>query len=290
MSALAFVFTAWSVSAAENTKKTEISQEISIKAEGVAGPSIQVPRPRPDKEVVDEVVRSLDLYKGEHKGEAPGLTVPAGSRRLSRPFPEAPYLVFNPSAVQAPYDSWIFEVVSGAEVVWRTEGAGRIKEPIEWDGTGSAGDTVIRVEKAYRFRFTGKNGPAEFAIASEPVTLKSLSYREYLGETRLEVATSALFARGKAAFGAGSDEFLAVIADRLRRVDAVGSPYRFLLYDAAPKAELARARARKLKDYFSKLLLINPKLVEIDVLTAGARGESAVCVLPVEKGSAIRND
>jgi len=291
MTAIAFLFAASAAQAADRPKgKSEIQQEISIKAEGSAGPKITLPPPRGDKEVVDEVVRSLDLYKNDQKAAAPGLTVPAGSRRLSRPFPEAPYLVFTPNAVQTPYDSWIFEVISGAETIWRTEGLGRVKEPIEWDGSGSAGDTVVRVEKSYRFRFTGRNGPGEFTIASEPVTLKSLSYREYLGETKLEVASSVFFAKGKAAFAEEAEPYLTIFSERLRRVDLKDQTYRFVIYDREPKRALAKARAEKIRRYFAKQLLITAKRVEVDVLTAGARGEAVVCVLPAEKGASIHNE
>lgn len=275
--------------AQDDAGKTEIRQEISIKGGAKERPPAAVPAPRADKAVVDEVIRSLDVYKGEQKQSA-DLEVPLSSKRLGRLFPEAPYLVFSPEAVKAPYDRWIFEVLSGGEVLWRTEGDTRIREPLEWDGSGSSGETVVRVGRAYRFRFTGKNGPARFTITSQPVVLKSLSFREYLGETHLEVAASTLFTEGKPGFSAEAGDYLKTLEDRVRRVPSAGKPYRFMLYSTKPKEELSRRRADKMRDYFAKRLLINPRRVEVDVVTAGDRGEVAVCVLPAERGAALKNE
>jgi hypothetical protein len=270
-------------------KKTEIQQEFSIKAQA-GGPPIEAPAPRADKETVGEVVRSLDLYKTDSKTPATAVTLPSGSKRLNRPFPEPPFLTLDPKAIATPYDSWVFEVLANGEVIWRSEGAGPVRERIEWDGSGSAGDIVVRVERTYRFRFTGKNGPGQFTVESAPLALKSLAYTEYLGETRLEVANASLYQKGKASFSVEGADYLSIMEDRLRRADVKDQPYRFTIYDPAPKSALPQERARKLKSHFAKVLLINPKLVQVDVLSAGARGETTVCLLPAEKGAVIRNE
>lgn len=275
--------------ASETRKKerSEIKEEISIKGKGTVGPPVQVPPPGPDKEVVGEVIRSLDIYKKEHKGGAPALK-PAGVSRLSRPFPEPPFLIFSPRTVAVPYDGWVFEVLQGGEVVWRAQGEGRLKERIEWDGSGSSGESSAQAGKSYHFRFTGKSGASEFILTSEPVALKSLAYEEVMGGTRLEAANSALFEEGKSSLKSSAEEYLSAMGERLRRVGIGDQPYRFVLYQARPRGRLARERAESLRKYFSQYLFINPKRIEVDVLPVAERGDSTACVLPLEKGSSIR--
>lgn len=271
----------------EESAPPHIREEVTVRSKASAGPGAQVPPPRADKAVVDQVIRSLDVYKSRHEASPAQVRLP-GAARLSRPFPEPPYLVFSPRAVAVPYESWVFEVLQGSELVWRTEGQGRLKERLEWDGSDSSGASAARLEKAYHFRFTGKSGGERFILTSEPVSLKSLVRREYLGDVHLEVANSALFTPGKASFKDGAMDYLTVLGERMRRANLEGRPYRFLLYSSGPSAPLAQSRAENLRRHFSKSLVINPGKIQVDILAAADRGETMACVLPPEKGASIR--
>jgi hypothetical protein len=264
--------------------KAVITQDIAIKGAG-AGPSLPLPAPGADRAVVDEVVDSLKIMSQDHAARAASVQVP-GAEKLSRPFPEAPYLTFSPRSVSARYDLWTFEVVEAPlETLMRQDGTGRVVEPIEWDGSGPAGDEAVRVGKTYFFRFTGRRGPESFVVTSEPVRLKSLALRDFLGATRLEVANSELFDGGT--LSKASAEYLRVMADRMRRVGG-NEPYKLQLYTPQPESREAKQRAAALKAWFADALLINAARVQVAVFTAGARGEVTVCLLPADRGDTIR--
>lgn len=267
--------------------KTEIREEIKVRGKAPGGPPLQVPPPD-GKAAADEVIRSLDIYRADHKLEAPKVKMGGLSKRLDRPFPEPPYLSLSPALIEAPYDAWTFEVLQGATPVWRGEGEGRLKERLEWDGSGSLGDNAIKVGRAYHFRFRAREGEQQFVLTSEPVTLKSLVFKETLGGSQLEVANSVLFATGKPSFKKGSETYLDEMGARMRRVSLGKEPYRLVLYQDKPKSALARQRADRLARFFAKYLVLNPKRVEVSVRTPGERGDVTSCALPAETGATIR--
>lgn len=265
----------------------DLSQDVEIRA-AATGPALSLPQPRPDRAVVDEVVDSLKVMSQEHSARA--ATVPGSSQRLSRPYPEAPYLSFSPRAVTAPYDLWTFEVVVGGnEVLWRQDGTGKVREPLEWDGSGPAGDEAVRVGPTYFFRFTGRRGPESFLLTSEPVVFKSLALREFLGGARLEVANDELFAPGSAALKPGAADYLRPLSDRLRRLE-IKDAYELELYQANPDSALAGSRAAALRRWLADALLVNAGRVEVKRLTLGERGDVTACRLAAEKGDTIRSD
>lgn len=284
----AFLFSAALAASALAKGASDFDAQVTVKPGAAAGPSVQVPAPHPDKAVVDEVISTLDLGRSDG-GEAPSaVRVAGGSKRLARPFPSAPFLTLSPASIGADYDGWRFEVLDGQGVVWRVDGVGRLRHRLEWDGTGTAGDTAARVGRRYWFRFYGKAPGAPIRLESEPVTLKSMELKEFLGSVDLEVASDVLFERGRAAFSLESPAYLSVMAERMRRSNTQATDaYKLVLYSRKPHGALARARAALLKRHFSKELLVAPDKVQVEAFTAGRRGRAVVCVLPPEKGAAF---
>lgn len=272
--------------AADDSGKAVITQDISIKAKS-AGPALPLPRPGPDKAVVDEVVGSLKIMSTDHSVRAASVEIPGSAKKLARPFPEAPYLTFSPRAVTAPYDLWTFEVLEGAETIYRQDGTGKVVETLEWDGTGASGEEAARVGKTYMFRFTGRRGPERFVLTSEPARLKSLAVREYLGGTRLEVSNEELFEKGQGKLSAGAGEYLRPMADRLRRL-SLKDDYKLELRQADPDGALAQARAKALRKFFADSLLINAGRIQVERLGYGNRGDVTAALLPADKGDTIR--
>jgi hypothetical protein len=265
-----------------------IKQDISIKG-GASGPVLPIPKPGPDRAVVDETIDSLKIMSREHAARAASVRVP-GSEKLSRPFPGAPYLVFSPRSVSAPYDLWTFEVIEGpTETLMRQDGTGKVVEPIEWDGSGPAGDDAVRVGRTYFFRFTGRRGPESFILTSEPVTLKSLAVREYLGGTRLEVSNAEVWQDKKARLKPGAEKYLAPMADRMRRL-ASKENYKVELHQPQPESALAKDRADALRRWFAEALLINAARVTVSVQGDTTRGSITASLLPADRGEAIRDE
>lgn len=262
--------------------------EVSVKSVAPAGPAISVPPPRADKAVVDEVIKTLDLGKSAPLSQTAATgRVSAASKRLALPFPEPPFLSLSPRAIDAAYDGWSFEVLDGNDVVWKAEGPGELREPLEWDGTGLGGDTVARVDSPYSFRFVGRGDGAPIVLVSEGVKLASLMYRDYLGSVMLEAASGVIFKKGKAEFAGTAQAYLLAFAEHMRLASMGGEPYKFTLYEDDPKSQLAKARAALVRRRFYKDLLVAPEQVKVDVLTAGRRGRALVCVLPPGKGDTI---
>jgi hypothetical protein len=266
--------------------KAVIREDISVRAKPT-GAAVALPTPRPETAVVDEVIDSLDLMKSRHSVAVAGVKLPR-SAKLSRPFPGAPYIEFSPKMVSAPYDLWTFEVLDGeGQLLMRQDGTGRVVEPLEWDGSGPTSDEAVLVGGSYHFRFTGRRGPDAFVVTSEPALLRSLATREYLGGTRLEVSNEELFAPGEAKLGPRAAQYLNVIADRLRRIPPRDG-YRLQLRQKDPKTDLSTQRAAALRRWLSDALVVNADLVRVEILGPGARGDVTACLLPADKGDAIR--
>ena len=266
-------------------------QEITIKGKGPGGPPVRLPAVGPDAAVADEVAQSLQILRVEHKPPSPELRVPGGpAKRLSRPFPEPPFLTFNPKIYSQPYERWVFEVFEGERAMSRRSGHGRASEIIDWDGTDDAGRIAARVGQAYHFRFTGVQGGEELSLTSEVVGLNSLLYRESLGDVHMEVGVPMLFATGKAALLESAAPYLRALSDRLRRLNPALGPLRLTLFQREPRGRLAMRRAKAVKAFLLKSLIVHASRLEIDLSEPSDRGEILAAVLPPDGGAVIRND
>lgn len=287
--ALSAALTAAPAQAAKKKGDDSSVEEITIKGKGPGGPPVRLPPVAPDGAVADEVAGTLEVLKAEHKAAPPQLRVPGGpARRLSRPFPEPPYLSFNPEAFPQPHDRWTFEVMTGENVVWRASGRGRATERIEWDGTDATGRVAVRVGAPYHFRFTGVRDGEELGVTSEVVELASVLFRETLGDVHMEVGAAMLFPSGKAKLLESASPFLKDLGQRLRRVNSNFGPLKLMLYQKEPGGKLAKRRAKALKDYFIKSLIVHSSRLEVELSQAEERGEVLSCVLPPDGGAVIR--
>lgn len=273
--------------AAEPAKKgsTEISQDITVRAKAAA-PALAVPPPSASKPVVDEVLRSLDLGRGEGSGpRAETVRVAPESARLETPFPEPPFLALSPENIRALYDSWTFEVrEADGGIVTKSEGVGVLRERVDWDGAGADGRLEIAPGKRYFYRFTGRRGGREFVVESDPVDVESFTRRQYGGETRMEVAIEDVFVEGKTAFATGAERYLARMADALRAGDPrPDGTYRFELYSKDARGKLAKARAKALLKRLAAALSADPAKVKLSVLPA-ERSEALAAFVPPSKG------
>lgn len=274
--------------AAAPAGKSEMSQDITVKAKA-SGPPMALPPPTPARAVVDEVLDSLPLGRGEGRAGPETVRVTPESTRLERPFPEPPFLALSPENIRALYDSWTFDVraVDG-EIVYRSEGIGLAREKLDWDGEGSDGRLALIPGRRYRYRFTGRRGGREFEVLSDPVLIKSYAHREYAGETRLEVVIDEVFTDGKATFATGAERYLDAMTDALR----AGEPrrdgtYLFELASAAPRSKLTAAREKALRARLAAALKADPAKVRIAPRTA-ARGEWLAVLVPPSKGPRLR--
>lgn len=288
--ALALSLAAWGGAPGESEKKDDASlirQDITIKAKSAGGPPVQVPPPAPDKAVLNEVIRSLDVYARPHKAGPPAVRLEATEERLARPFPEPPFLVF-PSR-HSDYDQWLFEIFSGDDFIWGMKGEAAEDKP-EWDGTGRTGAMAAVAGKSYYFQFTGRKGGQDFTLSSVAILFRSLAFKEALGDVHLEIGNFLLFKPGKSAFTEGADLYLREMGSRMRRVNLRDEPYRLELYQDKPGSKLAKARAAALSRFFSKYLLISAARISVDIRPIGERGDATACVLPMEPGAMIKMD
>lgn len=276
--------------AAPSKPKSELSQDITVHAKAAA-PALAVPPPSAAKPVVDEVLGSLSLGRGEGGAKPETVRVTPETMRLEKPFPEPPFLALSPENIQAIYDSWTFEVRGmDGEFMARSEGVGLLREKLDWDGAGPDGRLSLVAGKRYRYRFIGRRGGREFIVESDPVTIKSFTHREYAGETRLEAVIDEIFTDGKSTFATGYDRYLEAMTDSLR----TGEPrrdgtYRFELYSAQPRGKLAAARAKALRKKLASALKADPAKVKVTVMPA-ERGEAIAALVPPSKGARLRNE
>ncbi|HXT02146.1 MAG TPA: hypothetical protein VN915_15840 [Elusimicrobiota bacterium] len=276
--------------AADAKGKSEMSQNITVVGRAAA-PALAVPPPSPSKPVVDEVLRSLALGRGEGPAGPEVVHVSPESFRLERPFPDAPFLALSPENIHALYDSWTFEVLSDdGEIATRSEGVSILRESIDWDGSGLDGRLVLIAGRRYRYRFTGRRGGREFVVESDPVLIKSFTRREYAGETRLEAAIEEIFTDKTASYATGAERYLDAMADALRAGDArADGTYRFELYTKDPRGKLAAARAKALAKLFGKGFLVEPARVKVQPMPV-ERGEALAAFVPPAKGPRIGNE
>ncbi|MFA6028729.1 MAG: hypothetical protein WC969_02615 [Elusimicrobiota bacterium] len=268
-----------------------VRQDITIKGKGPAAPPARVPPPLPDAAVVDEVVESLELYRGERRTELPKLRLLALQRRLDRPFPEAPFLVLSPRAATQSFERWSFEVFCegrGERALWRADGSGRLVEPLEWNGADALGRTILRAGDRCRFLFAGVNAGARVVLESEPVETSSLAYRDNLSTLRMEAALGRIFPPGSSEPYPEAADYLAPMAERLERSLPPGAPLRLELRQKAPDSALAQRRAEELVRALSNDRVLSRERFRVERMAPGERGEVVACELPPDKGATIR--
>ena len=287
--ALFFAAMAFAADPASNGK-SEMSQNITVVGKAAA-PSLSVPSPSPSKPIVDEVLNSLSLGRGAGPGGPETVHVSPETSRLERPFPEAPFLALSPENIRALYDAWTFDIRSDdGEIATRSEGVSILRENIDWDGSGPDGRLVLSPGRRYHYRFTGRRGGREFAVESDPVTIKSFVRREYAGETRLEVTIDEIFPEDKATYATGAERYLNAMAEALRAGDArADGTFRFELYAKSPRGKLASARAKALAKTFASALLAEPKRVIIQPMPV-ERSEALAAFVPPAKGARLGNE
>jgi hypothetical protein len=271
------------------TAKSELSQDMTIKARAAGTAGVQVAPPTASKPVIDEVLRSLSLGRGAKAPAAERIRTGGDVARFQRPFPEPPFLALSPANIVAVYDEWTFEVLDNeGEIVWKSDGVGMLNEKVDWDGGGPDGRLAVVAGRSYHYRFTGRRAGRAFVIESDPVPLKSFTHREYAGETRLEADASLFFQDGKADFSKDAGQWIDAFASRLR----LGEPradgnYKLELAAKDVRGKLAQARAKALVRRLAKSLLVAPERVVVGLMPA-ARGEAVSAFLPPSKGAALR--
>lgn len=291
MIAAALLLAAAAFAAEPSSKGNEgMSQNITVVGKAAA-PSLSVPPPSPSKPVVDEVLQSLTLGRGAGPAGPETVHVAPETSRLERPFPEPPFLALSPENIRALYDAWTFEIRSDdGEIATRSEGVSILRESIDWDGSGPDGRLVLAPGRRYHYRFMGRRGGREFAIESDPVTIKSFTRREYAGETRLEAAIDEIFTDGKSSYATGAERYLNAMAEALRAGDArADGTYKFELYTKTPRGKLTAARMKALAKTFAAALLIDPKRVKIAPMPA-ERAEALAAFMPPSKGARLGNE
>ncbi len=272
--------------AAEEEGPIVIKQDITIRARGGVGPPVRLPPPTASPQVLDEVIDSLEIYRGFHKDGVRPIKLLSTRRRLEAPFPRAPFLVFA-SKSDIDYDRWVFAVFSGREELWRISGDGRLREYLDWDGSGPTGDVVVRVGGRYHFEFSGWKGSEQYSVASEALKITSLSYKELLGGIRLEVSNRILFGKG-GGFSKGARRYLRALGDRMRNVRLDEEPYKLILHQRDPGSRTARARVKTLRRFLSKYLMIAGSRIRVDIRSLGKRGDVTACILPTEMGETFK--
>lgn len=271
------------------SSKSELSQDMTIKARAAGAPGVQVAPPTASKPVIDEVLRSLTLGRGASAPAAERIRTGGDVARFTRPFPEPPFLALSPANIVALYDDWSFEVRdSEGEIVWKSEGVGMLNEKIDWDGGGPDGRLAVVAGRSYRYRFTGRRAGRAFIVESDPVPLRSFTHREYAGETRLEADIALIFEAGKADLTKDAGVWIDAFAGRLR----LGEPrsdgnYRLELAAKDVRAKLTQARAKALGRRLAKSLLVAPERVVVGLMPA-TRGEAVSAFIPPSKGPALR--
>jgi hypothetical protein len=281
---LALALSAWSA-----PSKSELSQDMTIKARAAGTTGVQVAPPTASKPVIDEVLRSLALGRGASAPAAERIRTGGDVARFQRPFPEPPFLALSPANIVAVYDEWSFEILDNeGDIVWKSDGVGMLNEKVDWDGGGPDGRLAVVAGRSYHYRFTGRRAGRAFVVESDPVPLKSFTHREYAGETRLEADLALIFEDGKADFTKEAGAWIDAFASRLR----LGEPradgnYKLELASKEVRAKLTQARAKALGRRLAKSLLVAPERVVVGLMPA-MRGEAVSAFLPPSKGPALR--
>lgn len=149
-------------------------------------------------------------------------------------------------------------------------------------------DRRLAPERA--FFNTGVRGGEESSLTSESIELGSILYRESLGDVHMEVGSALLFPTGKAKLLESATPFLRAMAVRLGRINPELGPLKLTLYQREPDAAVAKRRARAVKEFFLKKLIINSTRLEVSIAESSERGEVLAAVLPPDGGAVIRDD
>jgi len=269
--------------------KSELSQDITIKARAAGTAGVQVAPPTASKPVIDEVLRSLSLGRGAQAYAAERIRTGADVARFNRPFPEPPFLGLSPANIVAVYDEWAFEILdSEGDIVWKSEGVGVLADKVDWEGSGPEGRLVVVAGLSYHYRFTGRRAGRAFVIESDPVPLRSFTHREYAGETRLEADSALFFEPGKAELAKEGAVWIDALTSRLRRGEPrADGNYKIELATKEPRGALAKARARLLTRRLARSLVVAPERVVVSIMPV-MRGEAVSGFLPPSKGAALR--
>lgn len=266
------------------------NQEIEVRGKAKApAADPKIPLAAPTRPIVDEVIRSLDVYKTDYSAKLPPVEDAAGPRRGNRPFPGSPFLAMETGQFPFPYDRWVFEVLDGRFVIWSTGDEGKADELVTWDGLDSSGGFAVKTGVPYKFRFTGIKGKESLSVLSKEVVLTSLLLRETLGAARLEVLTETIFVEGKPGISKEGERHLQALCSRLRRVPE-SVAYRIQVHDPAPKAPLAKKRRASLEKFLRAELLASPGRLKVELLSPGERGAVVSVHLPAEEGEIISTD
>ncbi len=269
--------------------KSELTQDITIKARAAGAAGVQVAPPTASKPVIDEVLRSLSLGRGASTPAAERIRTGGDGARFARPFPEPPFLALSPANIEALYDEWAFEIFDNeGDIVWKSDGVGRLNDKADWDGGGPDGRLAVVAGRSYHYRFTGRRAGRAFVIESDPVPLKSFTYREYAGETRLEADAALFFMDGKADPAKDAGLWVDALGSRMRQGEPrADGNYKVELSAKDVRGKLAQARAKALSRSLAKSLVVAPERVVVTVLPA-TRGEAVSAFLPPSKGAALR--
>jgi hypothetical protein len=269
--------------------KSELTQDITVKARAAGGAAVQVAPPTASKPVIDEVLRSLSLGRGAHAPAAERIRAGGDNARFARPFPEPPFLALSPANIVAVYDEWTFEVIDGAgDIVWKSDGVGMLNEKVDWDGGGPDGRLAVVAGRSYHYRFTGRRAGRAFVIESDPVPLSSFTHREYAGETRLEADAALFFEEGKADLAKTAGLWVDALGSRLRQGEPrADGNYKVELSAKDVRGKVAKARARTLAKRLAKSLVVAPERVLVSLMPA-SRGEAVSAFLPPSKGASLR--
>ncbi|MFA6092908.1 MAG: hypothetical protein WCU88_13660 [Elusimicrobiota bacterium] len=277
---------------AENAREEKgavVSQDITIKGKGLGAPPVEAMPPEPDAAVVDEVVESLSLYRSEDEIVLPKLRLSALERRLRAPFPEPPFLLLSPQPVTRDCSHWRLEARSEDEVLWRAEGAGPLRERMDWNGTDEAGRMAVRAGGRYHLRLKAERGAKTYVLETEPVDIPSLIYHDAMGSSRMEISLERLFSPGSAKVLKEYSELLDALAEKMDSSFGRDEPLRMELR-VRKSSPLNRKRAQALRRYAASHLMVNPERIRVELSSEDGRGEALSCLLPIEKGATIRTE
>ncbi len=285
----AFLLAAVVANSADDTAKSSLSQDITVKSRAAGATGVQVAPPTASKPVIDEVLRSLSLGRGAVAPALERIRVVGENARLAKPFPKQPFLALSPANIAAVYDEWVFEVLDNeGDIVWKSDGVGSLQEKLYWDGTGPDSRLCLIAGRSYHYRFTGRRAGRAFIIESEPVALKSFTYHEYAGETRLEADLALFFAEGKAVLAKDGGPWLEALAGRLRQGEPrADGNYKVEFYAKNLRSKTTLSRVKALSLRLSKVLLVAPERVVVSLIFA-TRGEAVAAFLPPAKGGALQ--
>ncbi|HAM34465.1 MAG TPA: hypothetical protein DEB40_13820 [Elusimicrobia bacterium] len=256
-----------------------LQEDITIKGKKAGGPRLKMPAAAADDAVIREVVDSLDVIRKEPDSHVVKVPLDATAKRLSAPYPRAPFVVFSLKKI-LDYDEWDFQLLDDERVIFRIKGSLESAERVEWDGRDDADRMAAVAGRSYHFRFSGSKKGEEYVLESESVALNSLSFLDFSGQEHLEVSNSQLFYENEHNFLPQAARYIEALADRMCRITPSQGRYQLTLYQPKPRSSLARKRAQILSKNLSKRLLIAESRLPIEILPVAERGDVLAVILP----------